>query len=233
MAVALCLPGWMTKWTLRRWSCCCGPLRGGNLLSFAPSMRLSSAVAAGPVPASLSGRRRKWSIRLDRGLEATAARRWTGAGGSGRPCRIRRSCAAVVAQVCVSARPGRQPRESGTRLSPSGNVAARPWSGLTIGARTSKHDWRSDLPAGDSPAMEPQGREPLFSAGEQAAPVRADREPGNVRAFHPPPLAPETRSQVAPSGADGVVYHQKGDERERRRDCTPRRRPRWRLLACA
>ena len=123
----------MTKWTLRRWSCCCGPLRGGNLLSFAPSMRLSSAVAAGPVPASLSGRRRKWSIRLDRGLEATAARRWTGAGGSGRPCRIRRSCAAVVAQVCVSARPGRQPRESGTRLSPSGNVAARPWSGLTIG----------------------------------------------------------------------------------------------------
>lgn len=51
----------------------------------------------------------------DRGLEATAARRWAGAGGSRRPFRVRRSCAAVVAQACVNARPGRQPRESGTR----------------------------------------------------------------------------------------------------------------------
>ena len=85
-------------------------------MSFAPWMRLSSAVATGlPVPASRSGRRRNGSIRLDRGLEATAARRWAGAGGSGRPFRVRRNCAAVVAQACVSARPSRQPHESGTR----------------------------------------------------------------------------------------------------------------------
>lgn len=100
----------------------------------------------------------------------------------------------------------------GNATSPSGNVADRPWSGLTIVARTSNCDWCSDRPAGDSPAMVPQaanlrsalanrrlGSEPIVIRAAFGNAIRHHRRQGLAHKSHrSSDMAPgERRGHVA------------------------------------
>ncbi len=119
----------MTKWTLRRWSCCCGPLRSGEPIVL---RALDASVERGGDGPSRTGFPLReapewlhslgpWSRSHGRSAVGRGRRIWSAFQGS--------------AQLCGRGRPGmrERPTESaaariGNAASPSGNVAARPLS---------------------------------------------------------------------------------------------------------